>query len=125
MKILFDMSLIYVICVFTFSLLIYIQSIPKKDLQGFCFQDSQIALASYFSWQVEDGTHEIGNLVTLFLELTVNVENILIYQLFSQPCYKFGRQRPQTRPRLGTRLFYEYARILIMPDISIRFRQSD
>ena len=31
----------------------YLQSIPEKDLQGFCFQDSHIALSTQFSWQVE------------------------------------------------------------------------
>ena len=48
-----------------------IQSIPKKDLQGFCFQDSHIAFSTHFSWQVEYGRHESGNLVNLFLESTV------------------------------------------------------
>ena len=49
----------------------HIPSNPEQDLQGFCFQDSLIALSSHFSWQVEYGRHESGNLVTLFLELTV------------------------------------------------------
>ena len=39
-----------------------VQSIPEKDLQGFCFQHSHIALSTHFSWQVEYGRHEIGNL---------------------------------------------------------------
>ena len=53
--------------------LISVQSIPEKDLQGFCFQDSHIALSTHFSWQVEYGRHEIGNLVNLSLELTVHM----------------------------------------------------
>ena len=43
-----------------------VQSIPGKDLQGFCFQDSHIALSTHFGWQVEYGRHESGNLVNLF-----------------------------------------------------------
>ena len=50
---------------------INVQSIPEKDLQGFCFQDSHIVFSTHFSWQVEYGRHESGNLVNLFLELTV------------------------------------------------------
>ena len=49
-----------------------IQSIPEKHLQGFCFQDSHIAFSTHFSWQVEYGRHESGNLANLFLELTVH-----------------------------------------------------
>ena len=48
-----------------------LQSIPIKDLQGFCFLGTQVALSSYFNWQEENGRQENGNLVTLFLELTV------------------------------------------------------
>ena len=48
-----------------------VQSIPIKDLQGFCFLGTQVALSSYFNWQEENGRQENGNLVTLFLELTV------------------------------------------------------
>ena len=48
---------------------VYLQSIPEKGLQGFCFQDSHIALSTHFSWQVEYGRHECGNLVILFYEI--------------------------------------------------------
>ena len=50
-----------------------IQSSPEKDLQGFFFQDSHIALSTHFSWHVEYGRHESGSLVNLFLELTVQL----------------------------------------------------
>ena len=50
---------------------INVQSIPEKDLQGFHFLDPHIALSTHFSWQVEYGRHESGNLVNLFLDWTV------------------------------------------------------
>ena len=56
----------------------YVQSIPEKDLQGFFFQDSHIALSTHFRWQVEYGRHEGGNLVNLFLELTVLISCVSV-----------------------------------------------
>jgi len=38
----------------------------KKNLQGLFFQHSHIALSIHFSWQVEYGRNESGNLVNLF-----------------------------------------------------------
>ena len=53
----------------------HVQSIPEKDLQGFCFQDSHIALSTHFSWQVEYGRHDSGNLVNIFLEYNLGFNN--------------------------------------------------
>ena len=38
----------------------------QKNSRGLCFQDSHIALPIHFSWQVEYGRNESGNLVNLF-----------------------------------------------------------
>ena len=53
-----------------------LQSIPKKDLQGFCPWHLHVALPSHFGWLTECHYWRGGNLVTLFLELTVILKTI-------------------------------------------------
>ena len=55
-------------------LLIPVQSIPKKELQGFYPERLPIALPSHFGWLTEYLSWTDRNLVTLFLELTVLCE---------------------------------------------------
>ena len=54
-----------------FSSVMKLQSIPKKELQGFYPERLPIALPSHFGWLTEYLSWTDRNLVTLFLELTV------------------------------------------------------
>ena len=77
-----------------------LQSIPIKDLQGFCFQGSQVAFSSYFNWQVENGRDENANLVNLFLEVTVQRSAKRRGCLLSYSQAEPGRELTQPSPWL-------------------------